>query len=57
MENTASNITSIVESGPLPSNGTSIVAYLKAVAWQWRLSNCLFRDRCPATGLYARLFN
>jgi hypothetical protein len=30
MENTASNSTSIVARGPLPSNGSSTVAYLRS---------------------------
>jgi hypothetical protein len=52
IENTASNSTSIVARGPLPSNGSSTVAYLRRYCLAMTVARCMFCGRCLATGLY-----
>jgi hypothetical protein len=42
-----------VACGPLPSNGSSTIAYLRNCCIGMATSHCLFRGRCLAKGLYA----
>jgi hypothetical protein len=55
IENTSSNSTLIVARGPLPSNGSSTVAYLRSCCLAMAFFS-LFRGSCLATGLYATIY-